>query len=186
MKRKKTPSEPTPETVIRARRIRLSEKKSVSSFLTKLVILVAALVVLFTVLFGVTPMKSNDMKPSLNAGDLLLYYRLKDSYLSGDVVVYTVDGEEHVGRVVAVGGDEVEVTEESTLKINGSTMIETDVYYPTPRYGDEVAYPVSLNDGEYFILCDFRDGGKDSRYFGTVPSDRICGQVISAVRRSQL
>lgn len=176
----------TPESVILSRRQKLVDNKTVISFLSKLIILVVVLIVLFNVVFGLTPMRGNDMKPSFHAGDILLYYRMGHEYRSGDVVVYKAEESTYVGRVVAVGGDEIEITEDSTVRINGSTMIETDVYFPTPKYGDEVQYPVKLSEGEYFILCDFRDGGKDSRYFGKIPTDRIEGQVISAVRRSQL
>ena len=175
---------PTPETVIRARRLRLNQKSDVAAFFGKLIVLAAVLYGMFAVLFGVVPMRSNDMKPTLSAGDLLLFYRLADDFHAGDIVVFDEGDERRVGRVAAVGGDTVEVTEDSALRINGSYMIETDIYYPTPRYGDEVSYPLTLEEGEYFILCDLRDGGRDSRYFGPVPAERMLGRGIAAARRS--
>ena len=176
----------TPEQIIRLRRLKLQEANTVTGFLKKLLLFLAVILLLFTVFFGVKPMVGNDMKPSFHTGDLLLYYRLTREYRAGDVVVYTANGAQYVGRIAAVGGDTVEITEQSTVKINGSTVMEADIYYQTPRYGDEVLYPVTLANGEVFILCDFRDGGKDSRYFGAVPLTRVKGQVIAALRRSQL
>lgn len=49
-----------------------------------------------------------------------------------------------VGRVVAHGGDTVEITEDAQLSVNGSTVIENDIYYSTPRYESGIAYPVTL------------------------------------------
>ena len=131
-------------------------------------------------------MADDDMSPRISAGDLLLYYRLADDYVSGDVMVFQKDGEQYVGRVVARGGDTVEVTEEATLVINGSTVLETDIYYSTPRYENGPEYPVILSEDEYFILCDYREGARDSRYFGPVSRDEVKGKVITVIRRSGL
>jgi len=87
---------------------------------------------------------------------------------------------------VAKGGDKVEVTDDSTLKINDSTMIESDIFYSTPKYEDYVEYPLKLQEDEYFILCDYRNGARDSRYFGAVKKNEIEGKVITIIRRSNL
>ena len=38
-------------------------------------------------------------------------------------------GEKYVGRVIAVGGDTVEITEDEKVKINGSKIVENDIFY---------------------------------------------------------
>ena len=176
----------TPEEVIRRKRRRCADAEDIVSFFTRLAAMAVLLVLLFGFVFGVTPMADDDMSPRISAGDLLLYYRLADDYVSGDVMVFQKDGEQYVGRVVARGGDTVEVTEEATLVINGSTVLETDIYYSTPRYENGPEYPVTLAEGEYFILCDYREGARDSRYFGPVNRDEVRGKVITVIRRSGL
>ena len=176
----------TPEEVIRRKRRRCADAEDIVSFFTRLAAMAVLLVLLFGFVFGVTPMADDDMSPRISAGDLLLYYRLADNYVSGDVMVFQKDGEQYVGRVVARGGDTVEVTEEATLVVNGSTVLETDIYYSTPRYENGPEYPVTLAEGEYFILCDYREGARDSRYFGPVGRDEIKGKVITVIRRSGL
>lgn len=131
-------------------------------------------------------MKNEDMMPRISSGDLLLYYRLQQSFVSGDVIVLQKDGKRYVGRVAAHGGDTVEITEDAQLSVNGSTVIENDIYYSTPRYESEIAYPVTLAENEVFVLCDYREGAKDSRYFGPVSKSEIKGKVITIVRRSNL
>ena len=180
------PSVLTPELVIRSRLRRLANREDIWSFFSKLIMMVLLLWILFGVLFGITPMQNNDMSPRISAGDLLLYYRLEDTLRTNDVVVFEKDGKEYTGRIVGKGGESVEITEDSRLKINGSNVMESDIFYTTPRYDDSVAYPVDLAEDEYFILCDYREGARDSRYFGAVKRSEIKGKVITILRRSNL
>ena len=87
---------------------------------------------------------------------------------------------------MASGGDTVEVTDQATLVVNGSTVLENDIYYTTPKYDNGVTYPLTLAEDEFFILCDYREGARDSRYFGPVSEGEIKGKVITVVRRSGL
>lgn len=155
-------------------------------FLTRLTAMVLLMWVLFGLIFGICSMKNEDMMPRISSGDLLLYYRLQQSFVSGDVIVFQKDGKRYVGRVAAHGGDTVEITEDAQLSINESTVIENDIYYSTPRYESGIAYPVTLAENEVFVLCDYREGAKDSRYFGPVSKSEIKGKVITIVRRSNL
>lgn len=176
----------TPEQVIRQRRRRCSDAQDIASFFTKLIAIAVMLAVLFGVAFGITPMANDDMAPRISAGDLLLYYRLADDWSSGDVMVFEKDGEQYVGRIVARGGDTVEVTEQATLVVNGSTVLESDIYYTTPKYESDVTYPLTLAQDEFFVLCDYREGARDSRYFGPVKASEVKGKVITVVRRSDI
>lgn len=176
----------TPEQVILSRLRRFASGEEIRSFFFKLIMMVLLLWILFGVLFGITPMRNNDMSPRISAGDLLLYYRLDENYRTNDVVVFEKDGTEYTGRIVGKGGESVEITEDAQLKVNGSSVIETDIFYSTPRYEEGIEYPVELAEDEYFILCDYRNGAKDSRYFGPVSRSEIKGKVITILRRSSL
>ena len=155
----------------------------IREFLCKAAQLAALLCVVFGVVFGLAILPDDTMKPRLQPGDLLFYYRLPRAYTAGEVVVFTAEGKQYVGRVAARGGDTVEVTDAATLIINGSTVAEPDIYETTPKYDSAVTYPLTLADGEYCILCDAREGTRDSRWFGAVPAAAIRGRVIAVVRR---
>ena len=71
-------------------------------------------------------------------------------------------------------------------RINGSLVAEPDIYETTPRYDSDVTYPLTLADGEYFILCDAREGAPDSRRYGPVTAENIAGRVIAIVRRNEI
>ena len=55
----------------------MKEKREIILFFTRLLMLAVMLAVLFGVIFGMTSAKNQDMSPKICAGDLLLYYRLK-------------------------------------------------------------------------------------------------------------
>lgn len=143
--------------------------------------------VLFGLVFGLAAMPNDDMKPSLRAGDLLLFYRLERTWDAQQVVLVRQDGGTWAGRVAARPGDTVEVTEDGRLLVNGSLVVENDILTATPRYEEGgVTYPLTLGEAEYFVLCDLREGGRDSRFYGAVPKSDIQGRVITALRRSTL
>ena len=166
--------------------------RALRSFLFQPAALALVIYILFFHIVGLSLMPSKDMYPRLDAGDLLLYYRLEKNPKPQDIVVFSKaadDGEEpqqFVCRVVAVPGDTVEVSAEKGLCVNGNTQIETNIFYPTDAYENREEYPVKLADGEYFVMADRRNGGMDSRYFGPVRQEEIQGVVITILRRNNL
>ena len=158
--------------------------RALRNFLVRLFLLITVIGILFGVVFGLTPMANADMQPAVCAGDLMLYYRLDKNLKSDDVVVFQKEGIQYTGRIVAVPGDVVEITDESELMVNKNTVMEDNIFYTTPAYDSEVEYPLALKENQYFILCDNREGAKDSRSFGVVDTGEIKGKVITIVRRS--
>ena len=158
--------------------------RALRNFLVRLFLLITVIGILFGVVFGLTPMANADMQPAVCAGDLMLYYRLDKNLNSDDVVVFQKEGIQYAGRIVAVPGDVVEITDESELMVNKNTVMEDNIFYTTPAYDSEVEYPLALKEDQYFILCDNREGAKDSRSFGVVDTSEIKGKVITIVRRS--
>ncbi len=155
-------------------------------FIFHVILVIVMVWLLFGVFFGFTTAPNSDMYPRIDSGDLLLYYRLSKQPRQGDVIVFRKNQTEYVGRVVAVGGDTVEITEREQLKVNGYVVTENGIYYPTPRYDEYVRYPLTLAEHSYFVLVDYRTNGEDSRYFGPVREDEINGTVITVVRRTNL
>ena len=166
--------------------------RALKSFLFRLAALAVVIYVLFFHIVGLMMMPNRDMYPRLDAGDLLLYYRLERNPKAQDIIVFekAADSGEKaqrfVCRVVAAPGDTVEVSAEKGLCVNGNALIENNIFYPTDAYENRTEYPVTLGSGEYFVMADRRNGGMDSRYFGTVKAEEIKGVVITILRRSNL
>ena len=174
------------------KRLHKRRMRALRSFLIRTVLLMLVIYVLFFHIVGITTMPNRDMYPRLDAGDLLLYYRLERNPKAQDIVVIekAADSGEtaqrFVCRVVAAPGDTVEVSADKGLCVNGNTLIENNIFYPTDAYENRMEYPVRLGDGEYFVMADRRNGGMDSRYFGTVKAEEIKGVVITILRRNNL
>ena len=165
--------------------------RALRSFLFRLIALALVIYVLFFHIVGLAMMPSRDMYPRLDAGDMLLFYRLEKNPKAQDIVVFdkAVEGSAEkrrfVCRVVAKPGDRVEVSE-SGLSVNGNAQSETNIFYPTEAYEGHLEYPITLGADEYFVLADRRNGGMDSRYFGPVKQEEIQGVVITLLRRNNL
>lgn len=186
MASKKAKPIPKPEDVIKGRISRIYDKEDIKSFFVRLVTVGAIVYVLFFVVFGLMTVRDNDMHPRISSGDLILYYRLPDTVHNQDILVFEKEGTAYIGRVVARPGDTVEITQEAELKVNNSFVWEGNIFYDTPQYEGGIEYPVVLQEDQYFVLCDYRVGGKDSRYFGPVSESELFGKAITVIRRNGL
>ena len=160
------------------------ETKKLLSMISSLVILFIVLWITFAFILGMAP--NDDMKPRISAGDILVFYRIDKDASLNEVVVLKKNDTDYVGRVVARGGDEVDITKEGNLVVNGNMVIEDDIYFSTPYYEGFLEYPLTLKENEFFILADKREGGEDSRYYGPVKLKEIKGTVIGLFRRAGL
>ena len=140
--------------------------------------------VLFTQVFGIARIVGSSMKPTSGDGDLALTYRIADALEADDIVVYQRGGEELVGRVVALPGDEVEVTQEGELRVNGSAQSSASGAACDP--GDAVEYPLRLGAGEYFVLPDARGDALGSCELGAIGINEVKGKVIALLRLRQI
>lgn len=159
------------------------ELKQFLQFVRSLAFILLILWLTFTFAVGIKMVPNDDMSPSLNAGDIMMYYRIGNAYGAQDVIVFKKNGTEYVGRIVAKGGDTVEITKEENLVINGNMVTEDKIYSSTPMYEGFQDYPVTLASDEFFVLSDERQGGEDSRYFGAVNESEVKGIVIGLFRR---
>lgn len=155
-------------------------------FALRVLICVFVLYVLFAHIIGVMYMPSADMYPRIDSGDFLLYYRLDKEPKAQDIVVLEKNSTRYVGRVIACGGDTVEITKDGAIIINGYTMSETNIFYETYPLDGFTEYPVNLGADECFVLADQRRGSEDSRFYGPVKYDELDGTVISVFKRNNL
>jgi signal peptidase I len=162
---------------------RVSDQVSdILRFVIKLLSMCLVLWFIFTFVFGICLMDGESMYPSIKDGDLILYFRMEPDYSIGDVVAYEMDGSLRIGRIVAQGGDEVDLSEDKLLMVNGNVESEA-IFYPTERAEDGIFFPYKVADDSYFILGDMRTTSTDSRNFGLVSKSRLRGKVITLLRR---
>lgn len=174
----------TISSIITVRRNRALDQQGYWSLLLRILFLALAGWVMFTQVFLITQVSGNAMFPAVKDGDLVIAFRLQQEYAKNDVVVYTADGEPHIGRIAARATDVVTLDESGTLLVNGTTQ-SGEIMYPT--YAKEgMEYPYKVPEGQVFILGDYRTQTEDSRDFGSIPLENVQGKVITILRRRGL
>ncbi len=139
----------------------------------------------FTFVYGIVRVSNMEMSPAIKEGDLVIYYRIGKNYIQSDLVAVEVDGKIVIGRVVAQEGDTVDITADGLL-VNGSLQQETDIQGETLPYEEGITFPVTLKEGEVFLLADNREGAEDSRIFGPVRISDTLGKVMTIIRTRHL
>ena len=153
--------------------------------LRKVLVIVVLLALCGIWLFGTARNTDLGMMPAVKSGDLIFYYRLDKQYVASDLVAVKIDGRFQTWRVVAVGGDTVDLTDQG-LMINGYFQQEEDIVGETLPYTDGISFPITLKENQVFLLGDNRENASDSRLYGAVDVEDTLGKVVAILRRRNL
>ena len=132
-----------------------------------------------------TVVDGSSMETTLNDGDNLIIdkisYRFEDPKRF-DIIVFPFQYKEntfYIKRIIGLPGETVSITENGIIMINGEPLQES--------YGKEVIRdsgmaknPITLSDGEYFVLGDNRNNSSDSRdpSVGIIKRSDIVGRAF--------
>jgi len=155
------------------------------SLAIKIFLIIGAILLIFTLVYGLHYNVEPGMHPAIKDGDMVMYYRWDKNYKAGDLILVTFQGQKQVRRVIAVAGDTVDITEEG-LVINGALQQEPEISQKTERYEEGIHFPITLGENEVFVLGDARENATDSRIYGPVNIGDTQGKVISVLRRRNL
>jgi len=139
------------------------------------------------------------MEPAILAEDVIVadmnYYHSTEVKV-GDIVVFRYPRDPrvlYIKRCVALSGQTFEIRDGLTY-LNGSRSLPTllikrgsqmmkpadfkDPRISPPGSGNEDQYgPVTVPEGQLFMLGDYRDNSLDSRYFGFVDRNAVVGKA---------
>ena len=131
-----------------------------------------------TFLFENYRVVGRSMEPTLQNDQFLvvskLDYRLHTPQ-RGDIIVFRDPQSQNrklIKRIIGLPGDVVEIGNDA-VTINGYPLDEP--YIESPSLYTEA--PLTVPDGQYFVLGDNRNNSSDSHAWGTLPEDLIVGKA---------
>ena len=134
--------------------------------------------------FEVYTITNQEMNPTLEKDDRILVNKLSyriGSIKRNDVVVIKQNGTEHnyysVERVIGLPGEHVQI-KGGKVYIDGEKLDEK-YDFPIMENGGLALEEITLDEDEYFLLCDNRNNGEDSRNanVGNVLRENILGKA---------
>ena len=138
---------------------------------------VAAIIIITNLWIAVLQVDGSSMNPLLNINEIVVAVRT-DNPGKGEVISFRNDNNIYIKRVIATGGDTVEIEETGAVSVNGEVLDEP--YVAAPGLGDcDIEFPFQVPPGTFFVLGDSRAVSLDSRSdrFGPVNRDQIIGTV---------
>ena len=155
-------------------------------YLHDVVYILAFVLLLFTFCVRVVIVSGSSMFSTLADGDclLLLNRPLCGELERGDIVVAGMDrfkdGEAIVKRVIATGGQTVDIDfREGIVYVDGEALQEPYTYTPT-HMAEGMEFPLVVKEGCLFLMGDNRGDSRDSRApeIGLVDEREILGRAI--------
>ena len=141
----------------------------------------AAVVILVVFLFPVVQLEGTSMSPTLPSGDVIVSVS-GTKIVSGDIIAFYHNNTICVKRVVAVGGDTVNIDSDGVVYVNDVPLDEP--YLEEKAKGScDVALPYQVPIDQYFVLGDHRSASIDSRHaaVGCVGTDMVLGRVACRI-----
>ena len=163
----------TKDTIVAFEPVERDDEPKVSRFwkiiyewADSLIVAIIAVFLVFAFIFRLAAVEGGSMNPTLKDGDWLAVKSISTNIKRGDIVIITQPNalnEPLVKRVIAVGGDKVDINfSEGSVTINGEVIYEPFIAEPTQRQFD-IAFPITVPEGCYFVMGDNRNNSIDSR-----------------------
>lgn len=166
------------------------EKKNVGKSLLKdlkeILLIIGIFMLVYVLFFRSVVVVGSSMNNTLVDGDrlLLISNTLYRNPKQGDVIVAAKesfrDGEPIVKRVIAVGGQTVDIDfDTGVVTVDGIVLEESYISSPT-LHGEGMKFPLTVPEGCVFVMGDNRMNSTDSRspQIGLIDNRQILGKVI--------
>lgn len=170
--------------IISKRRARVLLRRDYRSLACRLLLAALFIWLLLSQVLLLSQAHGNDMYPAIKDGDLLIGYRLHGNYVRDDVVIFTMNQRQMLGRIVAAESDVVTLDDSGKLIVNGTVITNQMLFSSPAREG--IDYPYTVPEGHVFVMGDYRTQATDSRDFGPVPVSALQAKIITIMRRQGL
>ena len=164
---------------LRREKYRRRYRRLFRSTVYTLVIVAAVSVLIATLLLPVLQIYGTSMTPNLGDGDIVVSVK-SNRVEQGDIIAFYYNNRVLVKRVIAQGGDTVNIDSDGNVYVNDQLLEEP---YLTPeqknRGSSDLEYPYTVPANTYFVLGDHRETSVDSRssLLGCVEHSEIIGKI---------
>lgn len=168
----------------------VSRKPLWREYLEVILISLAAAIVLRLFIVSAYRVESVSMEDTLLEGDYIfinkLAYQFGDPQI-GDIIIfkYPLDPtKDYIKRIIALPGQTVEIIDKIVYVDNQLGYIFPDAKNVDPKImaaqlsARDNFGPITVPEGNYFVLGDNRDISQDSRFWGSVPTEYIKGRAL--------
>lgn len=162
------------------------EGRDLYEWVQALVCSVLTVVLVFTFGIRLIGVDGHSMVPTLQDGDRLLVTTslLSGDYEYGDIVIIQkgsfAGGEPIVKRVIATGGQTVDIDFETGAVYVDGTLLEEDYINELTFVEEGTEFPLTVPEGSIFVMGDNRNHSGDSRdaSLGTVDTRYVIGRAV--------
>lgn len=148
-----------------------------STFLT-IISVIAAFFLISTLVLPVFRTYGDAMQPTLKEGQLVVTLRTT-KVKSGDLICFYYNNKVLIKRVIAVGGDTVNIDWHGNVSVNDVKLNEP--YITEKAFGEcNVSLPFKVPLSKVFVMGDNRSASVDSRHteVGCISQEQIIGKLI--------
>ncbi len=151
--------------------------ENILDFIEIAVFALVMVAVLFAFFIRIVEVDGDSMNNTLDSGDHLILQKIFYTPEHGDIVVIRRENTSPlIKRVIAVGGDTIEVNVETNqVFLNDEVLNEPYIDFKNnPGTNGKITVP----EGHVFVMGDHRDNSSDSRIYGCFSNDLIIGKAI--------
>lgn len=157
-----------------------TEGRGAYEWVQALVCSVLTVVLIFTFAVRIVRVSGESMRETLQDQDMLVVLNnwLCGGYEQGDIVILQRDdfygGEPIVKRVIATGGQTVDIDFETGAVYVDGTLLEEDYINELTFVEEGTEFPLTVPEGCIFVMGDNRNDSDDSRDSTLGPVDTRC------------
>ncbi len=163
-------------------RWKLLSREHTFTWFYALIIAAAAVALLRIFIAEITPVAGSSMENTLFSGEQILVDRISYHFRKparGEIVIcrYPGDKQAYVKRIVALGGESVEVRS-GAIFVNGGSVDESAYWQGDIAQSME---SIIVPEGHIFVVGDNRNRSVDSRdpRIGPIPMERVIGKAMA-------